>query len=115
MPSFARHGDYFVAPLITGPSSAMVRIRFTEFDDDVSICVLPLGDDMRFGNPDASSVRNAILEGVSSANANCGTSYKVAEIHYQCDNDGRCALMRRAAYCIVDRLAKLSDSNFTGA
>ena len=113
MPSFSRHGEFFVAVLITGPSSVMVRLRLTDVDDSL-MEVRPLAPDLRFGNPDESSVRDAVLGGVASANTINATSYKVAEIQYQCDNDGKCALIRRAAYCIVERLIRFSADDFTG-
>ena len=114
MPSFSRHGDFFVASLITGPSSAMVRVRFTDADQPM-IDVKTLAPDIRFGNPDESCVRDAVIDGVACANSMHSTSYKVAEIEYACDNDGKCALIRRAAFDIVERLATVTDVGFASA
>jgi len=92
----------------------MVRIRFTDAEQPV-IAVKTLAPDIRFGTPGESCVRDAVIDGVACANSKHSTSYKVAEIQYACDNDGKCALIRRAAFDIVERLATVSDLGFASA
>ncbi len=92
----------------------MVRVRFTDADQPL-IDVKTLAPDIRFGNPDESCVLDAVIDGVAHANSMHSTSYKVAEIQYVCDNDGKCSLIRRAAYDIVERLATVTALSFASA
>ena len=113
MPSFTRTGDFYGASLITGPRSALVRIRFSP--DHVGLPpVTVLAPDARFGNPPERDVASSITESVQQANEKFGTKLIPAEIAYQCDNDRLCHLIRRCAYVIVRRIAAVGDDDFVG-
>ena len=100
MPSFSRHDDFFGASLITGPSSAQVRLRFAD-DHDGPPAVTVLAPDKHFGNPSDAEVAASVSSAVDQANARFGVLYRAAAIQYQSDNDAKCRLIERAAYLIV--------------
>ena len=75
MPSFTRSGEFYGASLITGPSSALVRIRFSD-DQTGPPTVTLLAPDDRFGNPSntdvAANVAAAVEAGIDVIDASCG-------------------------------------------
>ena len=113
MPSFSRHNNFFGASLITGPSSALVRLRFAD-DHDGPPAVMVIASDAHFGNPPDAKVAASVSSAVDRANARFGVSYRAAEIQYQSDNDAMCHLIGRAAYLIVARLVDVGVDNFVG-
>ncbi|QEG24835.1 hypothetical protein [Mariniblastus fucicola] len=113
MPSFSRSGEFYGASLITGPSSALVRVRFSPEHVGPPI-VNVLAADARFGNPPDRDVASAVADAVQQANGDFDTRLIPAEIAYQCDNDGLCYLIRRCAYIIVRRIAEVGDDEFIG-
>ncbi len=113
MPSFKRSGEFYEASLITGPSSALVRIRFSH-DHDGLPAVTMLAPDARYCNPPDSDVASNVFDAVKQANNKFGTELVPAEIVYHCDNDGHCHLIRRCAYIIVQRLADVGDDRYDG-
>ncbi|MFT5324719.1 MAG: hypothetical protein ACI8P0_002583 [Planctomycetaceae bacterium] len=114
MASFSRSGDLYGVSLITGPSSALVRLRFSDNHGSLPSVVV-LGPDERYGNPTDAHVASTVADAVQQANDNCGTEFVVTEVHYKCDNDCKCALIRRAAYIIVRRRVEVADADFAGA
>ena len=113
MPSFSRSGEFYGASSVTGPSSALVRIRFAPEHNDVP-AVSVLVADKHHANPPISDVVQSVCDAIQFANDEFGTQLVPAEIEYQCDNDGRSRLIGRCAYLIVQRLAKLGDGDFVG-
>lgn len=113
MPSFSRSGEFYGASLITGPRSALVRVRFSP-DHVGPPAVAVLAPDARFGNPPDADVASNVVAAVQQANDKFGTSLIPADIAYQCDNDGLCHLIRRCAYIIVRRIAEVGDDDFVG-
>ena len=113
MPSFTRSGEFFGVSLITGPCSALVRIRFCP-DHSGPPTVNVLAPDERHGNPAVEDVASSVADAVQQANEKFGTSLIPAEITFQCDNDRRCHLIRRCAYVIVRRIAEVGDDDFVG-
>jgi len=113
MPSFSRSGEFYGASLITGPSSALVRVRFAPNHDGPPVVTVLAADD-RYGNPPDADVASNVAAAVQQANDKFGTSLIPAEIAYQCDNDGMCHLIRRCAYIIVRRIAEVGDGEFVG-
>ena len=113
MPSFTRSGEFYGASLITGPRSAVVRVRFCP-DHSGPPTVNVLGIDERYGNPTNDDVASNVADAVRTANQKFSTSLLPAEIAYQCDNDGLCHLIRRCAYIIVQRIAEVGDDDFVG-
>lgn len=110
MPSFTRH-VFYASSLVTGPSSAVVRIRFSKTDDGA-----PLVSFLRHASPSArlddDVVAAAVTSAVRQANEECGTDYAVAEIQYSADNDGKCHLISRAAYLVVKRLVEAGEDGY---
>ena len=113
MPSFSRHNVCYCSSLITGPSSALLRLRFSD-DHDGSMRVFLLAPDEHFGNAPEADVVATVNEAVREANEACGSDYRVAEIHYQTDNDRECRPIGRAAYSIVKRLEDVGEDAFSG-
>lgn len=60
-------------------------------------------------------VRSRVLEGADEANSKFGTSYHpwLARSAVEDYND-ECFLLRRAAYCIVERVAEVGESGYEG-
>ena len=113
MPSFTRSGEFYGASLVTGPSSALVRVRFSA-DQVGPPVVTVLAPDGRYGNPSDDDVASNVVAAVQQANDRFGASLIPTEISYQCDNDGLCHLIRRCAYIIVRRIAEVGDDEFVG-
>jgi len=113
MPSFSRHNDFFGASVITGPRSALVRLRFAD-DQDGPPTVTMLAADERYGNPSDAEVAASVSSAIDRAKARFGASYRAAAIQYQCDNDLLCHLIGRAAYLVVARLVEVGEDNFVG-
>ena len=113
MPSFSRSGDFYVTSLTTGPSSALVQLRFSD-DHTGPPTVVSLGVDERHGNATNDEIASEVLDAVQQANERFGSARVLAEVRCQSDNDARCALIRRAAYVIVRRLADVGDDAFIG-
>lgn len=114
MPHFSRHGGFYSASLVTGPSSVLLRLRFAA-GKSVLPAVTLLAADARYGNASDDEVAELIQQAVDEANKRFGSSFVVAEIQYQSDNDAKCLLIRRAAYVIVRRLVEGGDLGFVGA
>jgi hypothetical protein len=111
MPHFSRHGAYYSASLITGPRSVLLRLRFTDVDIAVPAVTL-LAADTRYGNATEREVAQTIQRAVDEANDTFGSSFVVAEVQYQSDNDVRCSLMGRAAFRIVKQLVEAGEGGF---
>lgn len=113
MPSFSRHSDFFGASVITGPRSALVRLRFVD-DHDGPPALTILDSDERHCKASDAEVAASVSFAIDRANAKFGVSYRADVIQYQCDNDLRCHLVGQAAYLVVARLAEVGEDNFVG-
>lgn len=92
----------------------LLRLRFTNVNAHLPIVTL-LAPDKRYGNASDHEVAEAIQRAVDEANERFGSSFVVAEVQYQSDNDPKCALLGRAAYVIIRRLVEAGEHGFVGA
>jgi hypothetical protein len=113
MPSFSRHNNFFGASVITGPRSALVRLRFAD-DHDGPPAVTILAPNKCFGNPSDADVAASVSSAVDRANVKFNVSYRTAAIQYHADNDVKCHLIERAAYLVVARFVEVGEDDFVG-
>lgn len=114
MPSFARRDGLYGVRIITGPRSVLLRLGLLEERiEDFGVAAYTAGGPPRDPTPDV--VRTRVLEGTDEANSEFGTSYHPRLARYAIeDYNGECYLLRRAAYCIVARLAQAGESGYEG-
>lgn len=114
MPSFARLDGLYGVQIITGPTSVLLRLellgeRIEDFE------VAPYMTEGQFRVPAPGLVRARLLEGTDEANREFGTSHHPWLARYAIDDDSdECFLLRRAAYCIVARLARSGEDGYQG-
>ncbi|MCA6113832.1 hypothetical protein J6524_02660 [Bradyrhizobium sp. WSM 1738] len=78
---FSRDGDWYQAVRITGPSHNLLALKLGEPSASA-----PIVERLSVSNEapviDADDVQKQVLEGVSEANAQLGTDYRVAAIRF---------------------------------
>lgn len=113
MPSFSRFGVFYCVSLVTGPFSALLRVKFCPDHEGPPIVDI-LTPDIGQGNPSDDEVASSVVDAVRRANIEFGAALIPGKIAYQCDNHGS-YLIRRCAYIIVRRIVEYGDDGFADA
>jgi hypothetical protein len=106
---FRRSRNFYLVTRITGPTHNLLIVRLEDTDVEVqpTIRLVPAMGNCQCGPPDQAAVLSNVLTGINEANLECGTNYKIAEIHIV-END----LKSEIAYRIMMRaLIKHIESN----
>jgi len=106
MPNFSQHGDFYSVAYITGPTHTLLQISLSEAPPGTPSLV-PLGTDTgRVPSPlDPQKIGQAVLLGMSRANAELGTAFHPATIRYVIDDTPSYPLYSHCAELLVRRLA----------
>ena len=114
MPSFSKRDSLYGVQITTGPRSVLLRLQLLdERIEDFEVAAYTTEGLYRDPPPDV--VRTRVLEGTDEANGEFGTSYHPWLARYAVeDYNDDCFLLRRAAYCIVARLAQAGENGYEG-
>jgi hypothetical protein len=107
MSGVGRRGDHFVVRYTTGPQDLLLMLDLQP-ERIADPYVTALNVSLKYGNPEESVVRAAVLAGTDEANVEFGTNWHPLEIRYSYSgyDNRQCRLMSRAAYDIVKELAE---------
>lgn len=114
MPSFSKRDGLYGVQIITGPHSVLLRLELLDAQIE-GFEVAAYTTEGLFGDPTPAVVRARVLEGTDEANSEFGTSCHPRLARYaveDCNDD--CLLLRRAAYCVVARLAQVGENGYEG-
>jgi hypothetical protein len=112
--SFGKRDGLYGVQIITGPRSVLLRLELLdERTEDFEVAAYTTEGPYRDPTPDV--VRARVLEGTDEANREFGTSFHPWLARYSIeDYSDESFLLRRAAYSIVARLARLGESGYEG-
>jgi hypothetical protein len=114
MPSFGKRDGLYGVQIFTGPRSVLLRLELREERiEDFELAAYTTEE--LYGDPSPDVVRTRVLEGTDEANREFGTSYHPRLARYAVEDfNDECFILRRAAYCIVARLAKVGERAYEG-
>jgi hypothetical protein len=107
-----RQGQFYRISHISGPRHNALLICFLEADDvEVMLPLIealqPIGDH-KHDPLDPEAIRREALEGVSEANEQFGTHYRIKQLKYVENDTPRESIYRYLAFKLVEHLAQPS-------